>query len=97
MGNCAVFHQKNKSNPDQLLDIKARNQCIVYTNGLKIIKNKETGKLEGVPEEWDKNYAFTFGIDENKTVKSGDVPVDMRLNEKKESNLPEEIEKMTEV
>ncbi len=36
--------------------------------GVKITKNPITGKLEGVPEEWVKNYDLPMSIDYNKTV-----------------------------
>lgn len=29
---------------------------ILLPGGIKIVKNKETGLLEGVPEEWANNY-----------------------------------------
>ena len=38
--------------------------------GVKITKNPITGKLEGVPEEWVKNYELPMNIDQTKTVKT---------------------------
>lgn len=29
---------------------------IFFSGGIRIVKNKETGLLEGVPSEWAKNY-----------------------------------------
>jgi len=46
--------------------------------GVKITKNPITGKLEGVPEEWVKNYDLPMNIDTNKTVKTRNLSKEIR-------------------
>jgi hypothetical protein len=55
--------------------------------GVKITKNPITGKLEGVPEEWVKNYDLPMNIDTNKTVKTKNLSKEIRPDE----DLPQTI------
>lgn len=55
--------------------------------GVKITKNPITGKLEGVPEEWVKNYDLPMNIDYTKTVKTKHLSVEVRPDD----NLPDTI------
>ena len=55
--------------------------------GVKITKNPITGKLEGVPEEWVKNYELPMNIDSSKTVKTKHLAREVRPDE----DLPESI------
>lgn len=55
--------------------------------GVKITKNPITGKLEGVPEEWVKNYDLPMNIDMNKTVKTKHLSKEVRPDE----DLPQSI------
>ena len=43
---------------------------INFTGGVSIRLNPQTGKLEGMPEEWVKNYDLPMNIDMGKTVKT---------------------------
>jgi hypothetical protein len=49
-------------------------------DGIKITKNPKTGKLEGVPEEWAKNYDLPISIDYNKLVKTQKLPESIRAD-----------------
>lgn len=55
--------------------------------GVKITKNPVTGKLEGVPEEWVKNYDLPMNIDMGKTVKTKHLSKEVRPDE----DLPQTI------
>ena len=46
--------------------------------GVKITKNPVTGKLEGVPEEWVKNYELPMNIDMNKVVRTKHLSKEVR-------------------
>ena len=54
---------------------------------MKITKNPITGKLEGVPEEWVKNYDLPMNVDMNKTVKTKHLSKEVRPDE----DLPQTI------
>lgn len=41
---------------------------VLFEGGIKIIKNKDTGLLEGVPAEWANNYDLPYKIDKNKVL-----------------------------
>lgn len=45
----------HKFTKDQLEKLET-GKPILLPGGIKIVKNKQTGLLEGVPEEWAKNY-----------------------------------------
>ena len=47
---------------------------ILIYDGIKITKNPKTGKFQGVPEEWAKNYDIPISIDYNKLVKTKKMP-----------------------
>jgi len=49
--------------------------------GVKITKNPVTGKLEGVPEEWVKNYDLPMNVDSSKTVKTNHLAKQIRPDE----------------
>lgn len=55
--------------------------------GIKILKNKETGLLEGVPAEWANNYELPFNIDYKKLGSTKEMPETVRAEEE----LPESI------
>jgi hypothetical protein len=56
--------------------------------GVKITKNPITGKLEGVPEEWVKNYDLPMNnIDYTKTVMTKHLSKEVRPDE----DLPQTI------
>lgn len=55
--------------------------------GVKITKNPVTGKLEGVPEEWVKNYDLPMNIDMSKTVRTKHLSKEVRPDE----DLPQAI------
>lgn len=55
--------------------------------GVRITKNPITGKLEGVPEEWVKNYDLPMNIDYSKTVATKRLPSEIRPD----TDLPDSI------
>jgi hypothetical protein len=55
--------------------------------GIKIVKNKNTGLLEGVPEEWANNYELPFNIDYKKLGSTKQMPEPVRADEE----LPDSI------
>lgn len=60
---------------------------ILLPGGIKILKNKDTGLLEGVPEEWANNYELPFNIDYKKLGSTKEMPETVRAEEE----LPEGI------
>lgn len=60
---------------------------VLFPGGIKITKNKTTGLLEGVPEEWANNYELPYGIDYNKTESTKSLPEPIRAEE----DLPDSI------
>lgn len=54
---------------------------ILLPGGIKIVKNKQTGMLEGVPEEWANNYTLPFNIDYQKLGSTRDMPEPIRADE----------------
>lgn len=59
--------------------------------GVKITKNPITGKLEGVPEEWVKNYDLPMNIDFSKTVNTKHLSKEVRPDEDLPDNILELI------
>jgi hypothetical protein len=51
---------------------------ILLPGGIKIVKNKETGLLEGVPAEWANNYELPFNIDYKKLGNTKELPGPVR-------------------
>jgi len=60
---------------------------IVLAGGIRILKNKETGMLEGMPAEWANNYELPYKIDYNKLASTKELPESVRAEEE----LPESI------
>lgn len=54
---------------------------ILLPGGIKIVKNKETGMLEGVPSEWANNYELPFKIDYKKLGNTKELPEPVRAEE----------------
>lgn len=54
---------------------------ILLAGGIKIVKNKDSGLLEGVPEEWAKNYELPFQIDYKKLGSTKQLPEPIRADE----------------
>jgi hypothetical protein len=54
---------------------------ILFPGGIKIVKNKQTGLLEGVPAEWANNYELPFQIDYDKVSSTRQLPEPIRANE----------------
>ncbi len=51
---------------------------ILLPGGIKIVKNKTTNLLEGVPKEWAKNYELPYQIDYNKLTSTENMPEPVR-------------------
>ena len=66
-------HTKANFSQEQLKKLDS-GKPILLPGGIKITKNKQTGMLEGVPEEWTKNYDLPFSIDHSKTSNTSKLP-----------------------
>jgi hypothetical protein len=55
--------------------------------GVSITKNPVTGQLEGVPEEWVKNYELPMNVDLTKTIETKHLSDEIRPDE----DLPQVI------
>jgi|JI9StandDraft_1071089.scaffolds.fasta_scaffold1188454_1 hypothetical protein len=62
-----------KFTEDQLKKLET-GKPILLPGGIKIVKNKHSGLLEGVPEEWAKNYDLPFQIDYKKLESTKNMP-----------------------
>lgn len=69
-----------KFNEEQMKKLDS-GKPILLPGGIKIIKNKQTGMLEGVPEEWANNYTLPFHIDYHKLGSTKDMPQPIRADE----------------
>lgn len=58
-----------------------------FTGGVCIRLNPQTGKLEGMPEEWVKNYELPVPVDESKMVRTKNFYKEIRPV----SDLPDSI------
>ena len=60
---------------------------VLFPGGVRIKRNEKTGEYEGIPQEWVKEYDLPIKIDYSKTVKTKQLPEQIRP----EYDLPDSI------